>query len=112
MKYPKLVPPWVCTIPITLEVESEGITEDGEPNGTVTFNGKCNFQDGGRVIYTADQKRIYISGRAYFDGDILPDVSNITGGYAYVNGNRREIYQGYKRRDPDGNVNYTEIQFK
>lgn len=112
MKYPELVPEWVCTTPISLEVESEGITEDGAPAEAYTFTGMCNFQDGGKTVYDADHKAIQISGKAYFQGDILPDISNITGGTATVFENTREILQGFKRRNPDGTVNFTELWLK
>lgn len=111
MRFPELVPNWVCTIPITLTLESEGVGEDGEPS-SFTLNGFCNYQDGGQAVYTADQKVIEIKGRAYFNGDICPQLSNITGGEAQIFGEKREIHQGFKRRNPDGTVNHTEIQFK
>lgn len=112
MKYPKLVPNWVCSTPIKLEIETEGITEDGAPSSVITVEAYGNFQDGGEVIYTADQKQIKINGKAYFNGDIVPEISNITGGYGYIFDEKREIYRGYKRRNPDGTVNHIEIQFK
>lgn len=112
MKFPKLVPEWVCSIPIKLEFESEGITEDGAPVETITVEAMGNFQDGGEVVYTTDQKQIRISGRAYFNGDIVPELTNISGGYGYIFEEKREIYKGYKRRNPDGTVNHVEVQFK
>lgn len=112
MKYPKLVPDWVCTIPITITIEGEGIDEDGAPASATVISALCNWQDGGKAVYTSDAKIIQISGRAYFNGDIAPALSNITGGEAVVFGEKREIHQGYKRRNPDGTVNHTEIQFK
>lgn len=112
MRYPKLVPPWVCTTPIKIIIEGEGIDEDGAPAGETTVTAMCNWQDGGRAVYNMDAKTVEISGRAYFDGDIVPTLSNITGGSAEVFGEKREILQGFKRRNPDGTVNHTEIQFK
>ena len=112
MKYPELVPNWVCTTPIELVIEGEGLTEDGEPVEFALSSLMCNWQDGGKTVYTDEQKIIDISGRAYFNGDIVPDISNITGGYATVFGEVREIAQGFKRRNPDSTVNHTEIQFK
>lgn len=112
MKYPKLVPEWVCTTPITITIEGEGINEDGAPAGATVVTALCNWQDGGKAVYGDDAKIIQISGRAYFDGDIVPTLSNITGGTAQVFGEKRVIHQGYKRRNPDGSVNHTEIQFK
>ena len=112
MKYPELVPDWVCTTPITITIEGEGLTEDGSPVTTTISNLKCNWQDGGRAVLTDEQKVVEISGRAYFNGDIVPSISNITSGEAIVFGSKREIRQGFKRRNPDGTVNHTEVQFK
>lgn len=112
MKYPKLVPAWVCTTPISITIEGEGLTREGEPVETVLDGLMCNWQDGGKTVYTQEQKVIDISGRAYFDGDIVPTMSNITGGTAVVFGETREILQGFKRRNPDGTVNHTEVMFK
>lgn len=112
MKYPDLVPTWVCTTPISITIEGEGLTEDGSPVETTLNSLKCNWQDGGKVLLTNEQKIIEVTGRAYFHGDICPTISNITAGTAVVFGEKREIAQGFKRRNPDGTVNHTEIQFK
>lgn len=112
MIYPELVPDWVCTTPISITIEGEGLTEDGAPVEYSFPNLMCNWQDGGRAVLTAEQKIIEVSGKAYFNGDIAPEMSNITSGVAEVFGEKREILNGYKRRNPDGTVNHTEIQFK
>ena len=112
MRFPQLVPNWVCTVPIVLHIDSEELDEDGAPVSVKTINTMCNWQDGGQAVLTGDQKIIDISGRAYFNGDILPNLPNITGGDAIIFGEKREIHRGYKRRNPDGTVNHTEIQFK
>lgn len=112
MKYPELVPDWVCTTPISLTIEGEGLDEDGAPS--IAFEGElmCNWQDGGKVVFTSQEKIIEISGRAYFNGDVVPSLSNIVAGSAIIFGQLREINRGFKRRNPDGSVNYTEIEFK
>lgn len=112
MKYPRLVPKWVCSTTIRLEIEGEGITEDGAPESITIVEACGSWQDGGETIYTTDQKQIRISGKAYFNGDIVPQLTNISGGYGYIYGEKREIYKGFKRRNPDGSVNHTEIQFR
>ena len=112
MKYPELVPDWVCTTPITVNIDGEGLTEDGAPNDVTVIEANCNWQDGGQAVLTGDEKIIDISGRAYFNGDIAPSLSNITSGDAIVFGEKRQILKGFKRRNPDGTVNHTEIQFK
>ena len=116
MRYPELVPNWVCTVPIYLTIETEGLTEDGEPAyvslGSAEAPLACNYQDGGKVRLTEEQRIIEVSGRAYFNGDICPELSNLTAGTAVIFGEVREILQGYKRRNPDGSVNHTEVVFK
>ena len=112
MKYPELVPDWVCTTPISLVIESEELDEDGAPQTTELSGLYCNWQDGGTSLFTGEQKVIDISGRAYFNGDICPSIPNITAGEATINGELRQIAKGFKRRNPDGTVNHTEITFK
>lgn len=112
MKYPQLVPEWVCTTPIDVYINGEGLSADGEPVMTTLSGLLCNWQDGGETFLSEEQKVIKVSGRAYFNGDICPNISNITSGYATVNGEVRNILRGFKRRNPDGTVNHTEIQFR
>ena len=112
MKYPELVPKWVCQTPIHVMIEGEGLDEDGAPSMLFEGDLLCNWQDGGKVNYVDREKIIFISGRAYFNGDICPAISNIVAGRAEIFGETREIAQGFKRRNPDGTVNHTEIQFK
>lgn len=112
MKYPELVPNWVCTTPIDLTIEGEGLTEDGAPTTVQVSDHLCNWQDGGQAEVGSDEKIVRVYGRAYFNGDICPSISNIVSGEAEIFGEKREIHRGYKRRNPDGTVNHTEIQFK
>lgn len=112
MKYPPLVPNAMCKTPIQLVIEREGLDEDGAPIEAFSADLKCNWQDGGRVELTAEQKYVRITGRAYFNGDICPDVPLIASGYGVIFGERRVIAEGIKARNPDGSVNYTEVRFK
>ena len=112
MRYPALVPDAVCKTPIRLVIEQEGLDEDGAPIEALTYEGRCNWQDGGRVELTGEQKYVRITGRAYFNGDICPELPNLTGGYGVIFGERRAIAEGVKSRNPDGTVNFTEVRFK
>lgn len=112
MNYPRLVPDWVCTTPITVIIESEGLSEEGEPVVAFEADLMCNWEDGGTVRLTNEQKFVDVSGTAYFNGDICPEISNLTCGSVVVFGETRQINHGYKRRDPDGTVNYTELEIK
>lgn len=112
MKYPSLIPDAVCKTPIQLTIEQEGLDEDGAPIEAFSFSSLCNWQDGGKVELTAEQKYVRITGRAYFPGDICPGIPVISSGYGIIFGARREIAEGVKARNPDGTVNYTEVKFR
>lgn len=109
MKYPCLIRPRFCTTSISVTLYGEGVTEDGAPE--VAFAGKlhCNWQDGAKTVLTAEQKRVEVSGVALFSGDICPDLAVISGGYVEIFGIKRTIAKGRKARNPDGTVNYTEL---
>ena len=109
MKYPKLVRPEVCRTKIHVEIEQEGVTEDGEPIPAYEADLLCNYQDSAKTVLTAEQKLVQLSGTALFDGDIAPDIPAISGGTVTVCGVERRIFQGWKCRNPDGTVNYTRL---
>lgn len=110
MKYPPLVPAAVCKIPVTLTVYADELSEDGAPVVAATFTGRCNYQDSAQRVYTDDKHYIQLSGKALFNGDIFPELPVIAEGTAVIFGETRKIYRGTKARNPDGSVNYTEIQ--
>lgn len=109
MKYPCLVQKAFCTTDITLELEQEGLSKYGEPLDTVTYSGRCSYQDKARTIFTKEKKQTTITGTALFPGDICPELAVISGGSAEIFGARRRIVQGMKARNPDGSCNYTEV---
>ena len=109
MKYPKLVRPEVCRVPIHVTIYDEGISEEGEPIVAFEADLKCNYQDSAKTVLTAEKKLIQLSGSALLDGDIAPELAVLSGGTVTVNGTERQIYQGYKARNPDGTVNYTRL---
>lgn len=111
MKFPCLVQKRFCTTDIRVRAESEERNVYGEPS-VHEYAGKCNWQNKGKVVFTADKIAVNITGTAYFPGDILPDMPTITGGTVEVFGEKREIFQVTKARNPDGTVNYTFIEVK
>lgn len=109
MKYPCLIPKKYCKTDVKLVLEQEGVTEYGEPLPKYTYEGKCNYQDKAKVIYTAEKKLAQISGTIQLPGDICPELPVITTGIAMVYGVERNITEGRKSRNPDGSVNFTEV---
>ena len=112
MTWPNLVQDWMCQTPITLVIEDEGLTEDGAPAEVFSAELLCNWQDGGKVELTPEQKYVRITGKALFPGDICPEVPVIAAGYGIVDGARRTIAYGSKARNADGSVNFTEVRFR
>ena len=109
MKYPCLVPVRLCKTDIELEIDQESLSKYGEPLDTISYIGKCNYQDSAKTIWTDQKKAVQITGKALFPGDICPELAVISGGKAEVFGSERRIVSGRKNRNPDGTVNYTEI---
>lgn len=110
MKFPCLVPQAMCKTEIHVEMDREGYGNFGRPLETVVYDGKCNYQDGGRTILTAEKKLIQITGTALFPGDIAPELPLISGGTVMVFGVKRTIQSGTKARNPDGTVNYCKLE--
>lgn len=112
MKFPKLVRKFALSTFITVNVTVEGIDEDGAPVTGVSFSGLCNYQDNARRIATNDKVETDLTGTAFFDGDIAPNLSVISGGEIEIYGDKRLIVMGEKARNPDGSVNYTRLDIR
>ena len=110
MKYPPLVPDAVCKTPISLTIYADELTEDGAPMIAATYEGRCNYQASAQRVYTDDKHYFQLSGKALFNGDILPELAVIADGEAVIFGETWRILRSTKARNPDGSVNYTEIQ--
>lgn len=110
MKYPDLVPKRLCKTPIHVHLESEELNAKGGPARVLDLDLLCNFQDKAKTILTAEKKLVQITGRAMFCGDIAPDFPSLSGGTVTVFGQERRIEQGMKARNPDGTVNYSQLE--
>ena len=106
MKYPCLVPKWMCKTDIEVSINPEGRDEYGEPFPPVEWKGKANYQDKAKEVFENNKEKIIISGSVYVPGDIAPTLPTISAGSVLVNGVKRRLYQGTKCRNPDGTVNY------
>lgn len=109
MKFPCLVRPQFCNTPVTVVIYGEGIDEDGAPEIIYSGEHKCNYQDKAKTVLTAEKKAVQVSGVALIPGDIAPDLPTLSGGYVEIFGVRRDIAQGVKARNPDGTVNFIEL---
>lgn len=134
MKYPKLVPPRLCTEPVRILFFGEPQTDGAEQIIAELFV-KCNLQRKTKQIMTAEKKLVEIEATALFDGDIAPFASvpqgeiyfNETEPLTCENGALLEtengegltllkesrpcrIFRLTKERNPDGTVNYTRAE--
>lgn len=127
MKFPSLVKKQFCKTPVEVTIYGEGVTEDGAP--VVAFecgecyptdtlypsnilcggNALCNVQSKAKTVYTKEQKIVQVSAVLLFDGDIAPDTPTLSAGFVVLDGVKRNIVHGIKHRNPDGTVNYTEL---
>ncbi len=110
--WPELVPNIICNTDIKVVLYSEELTENGGPTIALEKDLKCNWQDGAKQILTAEKQVIQLSGKALFNGDIAPNLAVISGGYVIIFGEKRLIYKGTKARNPDGTVNYTQLDLE
>ena len=110
MKYPCLVPKRLCKVDIHIHLEADDTDEFGQPEKVLDLDLKCNFQDKARTILTVEKKLVEITGTAMFPGDIAPDWPTLSGGTVTVFGETRRIERGMKARNPDGTVNFSQLE--
>lgn len=112
MKYPQLVPDIVCNTPVHLKLNSEDLNKYGQPIEILNLDTTCNYQCTSQR--TIENKQIVIKAVAtlLFNGDIVPELNEITSGTAEISNEIRQIEKGSKVRNPDGTVNYTRIYLK
>lgn len=109
MIWPQLVPDAVCTTPIRI-VWTSGVTADGAPAETTAYTGRCNYAEKSREILDAERRLVRLEAVALLPGDPLPgqDIS----GTAVIGDGRtkRRIYRASRARNPDGTVNFTQLE--
>lgn len=105
LKFPKQL----ANTDFKLELEQEGISEEGEPLVALKTEGKCIFSEKSKRIIDEDGKRIDLTGKIAIEGDIAPSLKSIASGSVVISGRKYEIYAGYRPRNPDGSVFMTEF---
>lgn len=127
MKFPSLVRKQFCKQPVWLTIYSDGLNEDGAPI-EIHINRKiypsenifpsdilhgdpiyCNFQEEVKTVFTSDRKKVQANGVVLIPHDIMPNTATISGGYVTINGVKRDIVKCIKARNPDGTVNFVEL---
>ena len=103
MKWPELVPPAVCRVPIAVTL-TNGNDEDGAPRVAAVVETMCSYN--GKGGWSVDERRqaVRYTASALFPGDIAPELVHLTG-WADVLGARLTIHAADRARNPDGTVN-------
>lgn len=112
VKWPQLVLLQFCTTDIQVIVESDDLNENGTPKKILDWTGKCNYQDKSKRIWTTDKVLVEVTATCLIPGDIAPDLPVIPSGTVTVLGADRILIQGMKARNPDGTVNYTQLELR
>lgn len=110
MEYPCLIPDWALNASVSVGLASEGVNEDGETVPDVAYVGKCNLQLKAEQSLDSKKQKVRTQGKAYFQGDICPDIKDISDGVLIHNGARYTVNGGGKALNFDGTVNYTELE--
>lgn len=112
MVWPKLVPPALCTVPAKVIIMTGGTDEDGAPIPALEVEAWCNFQSSAKIVLNADKREVQLSGVCLFDGDLAPELPELTSGTVEVVGGVYKLFRGTKARNPDGTVNYTRLELE
>lgn len=111
-RWPQLILPQFCNTDIKVIIESEELNENGTPKTLLEWKGKCNYQDKAKRVWTSDKVLVEITGICLIPEDIVPDMNVIPKGMVHVLGMDRELVLGTKARNPDGTVNYIQLELR
>jgi len=92
-----------------IELEQEGISEDGEAISAFKKHGNCIFSEKSKRIIDENGRKITLNGKIAIEGDIAPNLKSIASGNVVIYGKKYDIYAGYRPRNPDGTVFMTEF---
>lgn len=110
MVYPCLIPEWALNAFVSVHLAENGVNEDGEILSELVYEGKCNLQLKSGQKLDNKKQQIRITGKAYFQGDICPDIREIGSGKLTHNDIEYGVNGGSKALNFDGSVNYTELE--
>lgn len=97
-------------MPIVVNI-TDGIDEDGAPKVVNTWSGKCNYSEKQKQVLDAERRLIMLEATTLFNGDIFPGQEKLEGSVVINNGTITwQIYRGSRARNPDGSVNFTQLE--
>lgn len=110
MRWPRLVPRWARKTPVTLYF-TNGETPEGAPNVVKTVETLCSYREQGTPVLDAERRYVRGGSVVLLDGDPAPELAQLEGEACVAGGAvRRRIALAKRGRNPDGTVNYTELE--
>lgn len=103
-------PDWLLNTEYTIVLNTEGISEEGEPISEFKTTGKCIFSEKAKRIIDSEGKEITLLGKVIVKGDIAPLLKNVSDGAITINGCSYEIYSACRPRNPNGTVHSTQFE--
>lgn len=108
MKWPNLVKPWACKVPITINL-TDGIDEDGAPKVAATVETRCSCNGKGGWSVDENRQIVRYTCTVLIPGDIAPQLEHLTG-EADLLGKTLTIHAADRACNPDGSVNFTRLE--
>lgn len=102
-------PKWLAKTDV--KVYATNVNEDGEPEETVLYEGKCIYTDKSRTVLNAERQLITLTGKVVIEGDIAPNDGTIQG-IVEVRNTKKTIYGSERPLNPDGTVYSTELSLQ
>lgn len=93
-----------------IELNSEGITEQGEPKKVLKKDVKYIFSEKTKRIITPEGKRVDLIGKVIVKGDIAPDIPKISGGSIKIGDKVVDIHSAARPRNPNGTIHHTTFE--
>lgn len=103
-------PDWLLKTDYSISLNTEGVSEDGEPISSFETSGKCIFSEKAKRVIDSEGKLIILNGKVIIKGDIAPSLKTVSDGNITINGRVYEIYVGNRPRNPDGTIHSTQFE--
>lgn len=97
-------PDWILNASVKVYLETEG---EAGPVTSLLYDGLCSYAPKSIQMLQPDKEGVFIAGTLIFKGDLNPDQK--IDGYVEFDGQRRQIKQANKFRNPDGSIFSTEL---
>lgn len=108
MSYPRVVR--IAKTPVHITLFGAEINEFSEHEPVADGDFLCNMQAGGSIEYGEQKQRVQLTGTLLIDGDICPECGAPVNGKAVISETEYKVIRAQKWRNPDGTVNYTQLE--